>query len=628
MVRMAKKRHHLLKYGHLHLEDKKLMKSISHKTQKLSDHAESLYLKTIETLKTHKIHIIKHNEALEEENLKRCKELYFNLIEPIITPILIAKNHPFPYISHLDTHIAVLIGEQREHEEKQRYILIKLPHGIEPYRILKEEKPLTIISTLQTVLLNLDNLFPSVKILDFFVFRITRDMENSDPGKERLVAENILQNLELQLVERKFGDVVRIQTSKTSADNNFIELLKKKSGELYMNFNSSVDSIELSFLNKLYSMLRVSSLKYKIFTPSNLYFTKSIEDYSSIFDLIAAKDVMVHHPYESFVSSTLEFLKAAVNDPDVVSIKQTIYRTDSNAVLIDLLSEAASSGKHVIVVVEVHARFDENANLRWAKQLEHAGCHVIYGMQNLKVHFKAILIVRKSLGKLLRYAHVSTGNYNADTAKLYEDIGLFTFDPRITLELDELFRVICSGGYSETRDFEHILVSPFNMRKELNRKIDTAISTIKNGEKAEIYIKVNTITDEELIDKIYEAAKIGVKFYLIVRGACSLADNENIKIISIIGRFLEHSRIYSFSYGDEHECYIGSADIMYRNLNKRVEVMAPIYSNNLKERVRFLLKKMCSEESTFWYMKENKWHIKKSSYNMQDYLLSRRGLLQ
>lgn len=626
MVRIAKKQAQL---SHSK-EGNEYFAHINKRVQALYDRANTIYAKIKLLLTKEGVFLLDKRDSLNQTDLQRCEEIYDTLIEPIITPILLDKSYPFPYISHLDTHIVVTISEESADlkGKKHRYLIIKVPENISTYHILSGNGSYRCLSTTNIILFNLNKIFPILNILHVTLFRATRDMENTLNDNTYTVGQNILEHLELRLIERKRGDAIRIQIME-GAKNKIKELIKREMKiDDDMLFYSKNNIIDFGCLNKLYSTVKLPDLKHRRFTPSNLYFTKSLEGYDSIFDLIDQKDIIVQHPYDSFSSSTLQFLRASIEDKDVVAIKQTIYRTDSNAVLIDLLAEAASIGKNVLVVVEVHARFDENANLKWAKQLEHAGCHVIYGMQNLKVHCKGILVIKKNGEKLTRYAQISTGNYNADTAKVYEDIGLFTSNPDVAGELDKLFKVVSSGGYIDTPIFKHLMVSPFNMRKEFVKKINRMISIAKNGKQPVAYMKLNSLTDDEIIETIYRAAEEGVVFNIVVRGTCSMESAKNIRVVSVLGRFLEHSRVYIFDYMDNLECYIGSADLMYRNLNKRIEILAPIYESAIKNRLLSLLKKMASSDCNSWSFSGKRWHYMKGAYNIQDFLLNRRGTYQ
>ncbi|MEW6196476.1 MAG: polyphosphate kinase 1 [Bacteroidota bacterium] len=538
----------------------------------------------IPELRANKIFICNLDELNKDErdglNKYFLKEIY-----PVLTPLAFDPGRPFPYISNLSLSFAILI--KRLNGEKH-FARVKVP-GILP-RLLRIDN---IIKTRNNnghsngtikyiwigdlIKANLQVLFPGVEVVEAHRFRITRDTDLEIQEDE---ADDLLQLIEENIKQRKFGSVVRLEVDKQMPEymiETLIENLEITRDDLHI-----IDgNLGLSDIMLLYD-LPLHHLKEKPYHPiTPIVF----EEEENIFSMIKKKDILLHHPYESF-TPVVDFIKEASRDPDVLAIKQTLYRVGSNSPIVKYLIEAAERKKQVAVLVELKARFDEENNIFWARELEKAGVHVVYGLVGLKTHGKMTLIVRKELEGVKRYVHLSTGNYNTSTAKLYTDLGLFTADEDICADVSEVFNYLT--GYSEQKSFRELFVAPVNKRQKFTDLIEREIKNVRNGMKGHLIFKLNSLVDPLLIAALYEASQRGVKVDLIVRGISCLIPqvpglSENIKVISIVGRFLEHSRIYYCYNNGNEEIYLSSADIMQRNLDRRVEITFPIYDKDLKK---------------------------------------------
>ena len=429
----------------------------------------------------------------------------------------------------------------------------------------------------------LDVLFPGMRVVEAHPFRIIRD---ADIEIQELEADDLLEAMQQSIRRRKFGSVVKVaiyEDMPSHIRNLLIENLQINPADVYV----TSSNLGLARLWQLYTSIDRHDLKYPPYIAAIPRQFNNVSMASDIFDLIGQKNILLHHPYDSF-TPVVDFLNAAARDPNVLAIKQTLYRTGQNSPIVEALLEAAENGKQVAVLVELKARFDEESNIGWAQTLERAGVHVVYGLIGLKTHCKIAMVVRKEGEGIRRYLHLATGNYNAVTSKLYEDIGMFTCDETMGQDATDLYNYLT--GYSTKQDYKKLMVAPVNLREKLEELIEREIGHAKNKHKARLIFKANSLVDKKLIQQLYKASQKGVKVDLIVRGICSLIPgikdiSENIQVISVLGRYLEHSRIYYFHNNGEEEIYLGSADLMPRNLNHRVEVVFPV---ERAEHIRYL----------------------------------------
>lgn len=491
--------------------------------------------------------------------------------------------------------------------DQQLFARIKIPSNRPRWIQLEQQHGNVILLSLKDLILaKLNRFFPGVEVLSANVFRVTR---NADIERNEEEADDLLEMIEDELRERRFAKVVRLEIDKKTP-----KIVKKYLIEHLGIIKHDVFEMEgpigLADAMQLYSLKGFQHLKHEPWTPTlHPVFRHAIdEDLPSVFSVIRKGDFIVHHPYHSFETSTQRFVEEASKDPNVLAIKQTLYRTSSDSPLMHALIRAAEADKQVAILIELKARFDEERNITWAQRLEKAGVHVSYGMTGLKIHTKLTIVVREEEGGLRRYVHIGTGNYHPDTAQLYEDLGYFTCRDDIASDVSDVFNLLT--GYAPDQTFKKAFVAPKHMRSNFNKLIDAEISEAKLGNKAKIIAKMNSLEDPLIIQKLYEASAAGVKIDLIVRGVCRLIPrkkdlSENIRVHSIIGRFLEHSRCYYF-YNRGNELYfIGSADWMHRNLDARVEMLAPIEHPALKKYLNFTLNINLKDNRLRWVMKSN-----------------------
>ncbi|MHB8931550.1 MAG: polyphosphate kinase 1, partial [Melioribacteraceae bacterium] len=553
---------------------RKLEKTLQPMLKQINDYWRD---EIIPQLKENKVHIC-NLEELSNEEQEALNQYFIKEIYPVLTPLAFDPGRPFPYISNLSLSFAILV---KKPTGEKHFARVKVP-GILP-RLLRVE---TIVKSKpkngslngvykyiwigDLIKSNLHLLFPGLEVVEAYRFRITRDTDLEIQEDE---ADDLLQMIEENIKQRKFGSVVRLEVEKQMPEymiDTLIENLEITRDDLHV-----IDgNLGLSDLLLLYD-LQLPQLKDKPFHPA---VSDIFEEEENVFSLIRRKDILLSHPYDSF-SPVTEFIKQASLDPDVLAIKQTLYRVGTNSPIIKYLIEAAERKKQVAVLVELKARFDEENNIYWARELEKAGVHVVYGLLGLKTHAKMTLVVRKEVDGVKRYVHMSTGNYNTTTAKVYTDIGLFSCDEEICSDVSEIFNFLT--GYSEQNNFRKLWVAPVNKRQNFLDLIHREIKNVKEGGKGRLIFKLNSLVDPLLIAAMYEASCQGVKIDLIVRGICCLIPqtpglSDNIRVISIVGRFLEHSRIYYFYNNGAEEIYGSSADLMQRNLDRRVEITFPI----------------------------------------------------
>ncbi len=517
-------------------------------------------------------------DALTDGEQAHLGDYFTARIFPVLTPLAVDPAHPFPYISGLSLNLAVVLVNPRT--GKEHFARVKVPPLLPRFVTIESEDdsdplapPSRFVALEDLIASHLEQLFPGMQVQESFTFRVTR---NEDLEVEEDDAENLLTALERELTRRRFGPPVRLEVDQ-DMDDKVMDLLVRELGVHPGEVYRLPAPLDLRGLNIIADLDR-SELHYPPFfarTNVSLAPTESAKP-RDVFAAIRKSDVLLHHPYDSFSTSVQAFIEQAANDPHVLAIKQTLYRTSGDSPIIDALIEAAESGKQVLAVVEIKARFDEQNNISWARKLEHAGVHVVYGIVGLKTHCKLSLVVRQEAEGLRRYCHIGTGNYNPKTARLYEDLGVLTCDSAIAEDLTRLFNQL--SGLAPRAKFRTLLVAPRTVRSGLIDLIDQEIAYAEAGEPASIRIKVNSIVDEQLIDALYRASRAGVPVQVLVRGICAIRPgvpglSENLEVRSILGRFLEHSRIFAFGGGGEPVALIGSADMMHRNLDRRVETL-------------------------------------------------------
>jgi polyphosphate kinase len=558
------------------------------------------------------IHILNYFE-LNQEQRKYLQYYFEEQIFPVLTPLAVDPGHPFPYISNLSLSLAVVMKHPETGEEL--FARVKVPQvlprfiNIPPELSSEPEGQVhwTGIPLEQMIAHNLDALFPGMDIQECHTFRVTR---NADIALAEDDADDLLLAIEQELRKRRLGgSVVRVEVHITTPDH-IVAMLKD---ELDLE-DSDVYAIDgLLGLSDLFAIFSLSlpALKDPTWVPSlppRLRCLDDDEETKDFFKVIAERDLLVHHPYQSFSATVERFIHTAAHDPDVLAIKMTLYRTSADSRLLKSLMTAAEKGKQVAVLVELKARFDEQNNIIWARQLEQAGVHVVYGLVGLKTHTKIILVVRREANQIRRYVHIGTGNYNAKTSRLYTDVGLFTVRPEIGADLTDLFNYLT--GYSRQSAYRKLLVSPVNAREQFTGLIQQEMLNVQKGLTGRIVAKMNSLVDPATIAQLYAASQAGVKIDLIVRGMCCLKPgieglSENIKVVSIIGRFLEHSRIYYFFNGGNEQVLIGSADWMTRNLDRRVEAIVPVEDPDIAKDLHEILGIMLADNRQSWELQSN-----------------------
>ncbi|MCX5046137.1 RNA degradosome polyphosphate kinase [Aldersonia sp. NBC_00410] len=513
-------------------------------------------------------------EDLSPDERRGLSEYFHAQVFPVLTPLAVDPAHPFPYISGLSLNLAVTVRDSTNAGE--HFARVKVPDNVNRFvQVRRGEGPHAMSAFVpleELIAAHLEALFPGMFVVEHHAFRITR---NADFEVEEDRDEDLLQALERELARRRFGSPVRLEVADDMTEHMLDLLLR----ELDVNPADVIQVpglLDLSSLWQVYGVDR-ATLKDKPFVPATHPAFGERETPKSVFSTLREGDVLVHHPYDSFSTSVQRFIEQAAADPQVLAIKQTLYRTSGDSPIVNALIDAAEAGKQVVALVEIKARFDEQANIKWARTLEQAGVHVVYGLVGLKTHCKTCLVVRREGSTIRRYCHIGTGNYNPKTARLYEDVGLLTAAPEIGADLTDLFNSLT--GYSRKAEYRNLLVAPYGVRKGIIERVQTEIDHKRAGKDARIRLKANALVDEQVIDALYRASQAGVPVQVFVRGICALKPgvpglSENIEVRSILGRFLEHSRIFHFKSVDE--IWIGSADMMHRNLDRRVEVMVQV----------------------------------------------------
>jgi polyphosphate kinase len=536
------------------------------------------------------VHLLDYAD-LNKTQLDKVNEYFSEVVFPVLTPLALDPGHPFPHISNLSLNLAIVVKDSKGREKFAR---LKVPDTLPRLVPIKRSsgavrKDGTIphhhyfVWLEQLIMANLAGLFPGLEVVAAYPFRIIRD---ADVEIQEIEADDLLETMQQSIRKRKFGSVVQVEINDHMPDSIrdlLIDNLEVRQNDVYV----LPAPFGLSSLWQIYNQVDRHDLKFPVYHPNLPKSFMNATLAGEIFDAIRNGNILLHQPYDSF-NPVIDFLKAAARDPDVLAIKQTLYRVGQNAPVVEALLEASERGKQVAVLVELKARFDEESNIGWAKMLEQMGVHVVYGLVGLKTHCKVTMVIRKEGERIRRYLHLGTGNYNAVTSRIYEDMGIFTCDDVIGADITDLFNYLT--GYSTKQHFQKLLVAPINLRSGLEKLIRREIEHAKAGRQAHLIFKSNAIVDPKFIQLLYEASQAGVKVDLLVRGMCCLRPglkgvSENIRVISIVGRYLEHSRIYYFQNDGVEEIYMGSADLMTRSYEHRVEVVFPLEN---KEHIHYL----------------------------------------
>jgi polyphosphate kinase len=555
----------------------------------------AIYLELRKSLAAADIELVKYSAIPEHHETLRRR--FLDEIFPVLTPLAVDPGHPFPYISTLSLSIAVGLRDPETGEH--RFARVKVPPVLNR---LMEVEPHRFVLIDQVIEANLDLLFSGMEILDHHLFRVTR---NADIAIEEDEADDLLLAIEEELRRRRFGEAVRLEVER-SMPAGTRQILLRGIGLGEEDYYEVRGMLDLTGLHGIADLERpdLKSPPWTPVTPARLVPPEDDEP-ADVFAAIRSGDILVHHPYESFSASTERFIGQAVDDPEVLTIKMTLYRTSGDSPIVRALIRAAERGKQVVVLVEIKARFDEEANIVWARRLEQAGAHVVYGLVGLKTHSKVALVVRREGSGLRRYVHIGTGNYNQKTARLYTDLGLLSSRPELGADVTELFNVLT--GLSRQETFRRLLVAPHSLRSRFLELVEREVAHAKAGREARIVIKLNALVDQESIGALYRASQAGVRIDAIVRAACSLQPgvkglSETITVRSIVGEFLEHSRIWGFANGGSADWYIGSADLMDRNLDRRVEAMVPVEDSDARARIAEIIDVMLEDDRRSWQL--------------------------
>jgi polyphosphate kinase len=547
-------------------------------------------------LEEHGIKLVSLENATPEER-RDVDARFHEQVFPALTPLVIGLGRPFPYISNLSLSLGVLL---RDPESGTEIIArVKVPKELLGRFLPVGDEGKAFVPLEEVIAANLDALFPGTDVVDHGYFRVTRDADFTVSDE----ADDLLQAVQDEIRRRRFGEVVRLEIGSgmnPKLREQLIGALRLEDREVY-----DVDGlIDMGDLGRIADVPGHAELRYPPWSPvTQPRLQGEDEEPVDIFAAIRRGDVLVHHPYDSFATSVERFVEQAVADPDVLAIKQTVYRTSDDSPLVPSLIRASERGKQAVCMVELKARFDEEANIHWAKSLEEAGVHVVYGIPGLKTHVKAIVVARREGDRVREYVHIGTGNYHPKTARLYTDFGLFTADPDIGADVAEMFNFLT--GYGRPAVYRKVLVSPTTMRDRMIEEIERTVAAHEAGEEARIAMKMNSLVDAGCIRALYEASTAGVRVDLNVRGICCLRPgvpgvSENIRVVSIVGRFLEHSRVYTFQRGEETMVMMGSADLMPRNLDSRVELVAPVEDPELKAEMLDVLERCFADNANAW----------------------------
>ncbi len=580
------------------LQPREVLEQIWTRSRELMERHARCYQQDIApALAEEELHLIRWGELTEKEQA-RLFTLFRQQIYPVLTPLAVDPAHPFPYISGLSLNLAVVV--RNPVTQHQHFARVKVPPLLSRFL---EASPHRWVPLEDVIAAHLEELFPGMEVLAHHMFRVTR---NEDLEVEEDDVENLLQALEKELLRRRFGPPVRLEVEE-SIDAYVLELLVRELNVSDAEVYPLPGPLDLTGLSGIVSAMDRPDLKYPKFVARTQRDLAQVESAQppDVFAALRERDVLLHHPYDSFSTSVQAFLEQAAGDPDVLAIKQTLYRTSGDSPIVDALIDAAESGKQVLVLVEIKARFDEQANIKWARKLEESGCHVVHGLVGLKTHGKFSLVVRQEGETLRRYAHVGTGNYHPKTARLYEDLGLLTADQQVGADLSDLFNRL--SGYSRRETYRRLLVAPTSLRDGLVSRIQREIAHHRAGRPAFVRFKLNSIVDETVVDALYRASQAGVPVDLWVRGICALRPgvpglSENVRVRSVLGRFLEHSRIFAFGNGDEPEVWLGSGDMMHRNLDRRIEALVRVPDPGHRTSLIKLLETGMGDATASWHL--------------------------
>ena len=596
-----------------------VLEQIWAKARELSErHARYFRDAVVPALVSEGIELVRWDD-LDREEQKQAKRFFRDRVFPVLTPLAVDPAHPFPYISGLSLNLAVLIRNPKS--GKEHFARVKVPPIFDRFVALGNARFVPLEDVIGA---HLKRLFPGMEVLEAHTFRVTR---NEDVEVEEDDAENLLAALEKELLRRRFGPPVRLEVEE-SMPQTVLDLLVSELDVRAEEVFRLPGPLDLRGLHGIADLSR-DDLKYRAFVPTTHPLLAEVESAApvDVFKATRRRDVLLHHPYDSFATSVQRFIEQAAADPHVLAIKQTLYRTSGDSPIIDALVDAAEAGKQVLVIVEIKARFDEQANIRWARKLEQAGCHVVYGLVGLKTHCKLAMVVRDEPDGIRRYTHIGTGNYNSKTARLYEDLGLLTTDETIGEDVAHLFNNL--SGWSRNASYSQLLVAPDSVRTGLVERIYREIGHHRDGHTARIRLKANSVVDEAVIDALYAASQAGVPVELLVRGICALRPgvpglSENITVRSVLGRFLEHSRIFWFANAGEPEAWIGSADMMHRNLDRRVEVLVHLPAGPTTETVHELLELAFEADTDAWQLgPDGDWTRNGGAVHLQETLIER-----
>ena len=584
-------------------------------------HAEQFTRVLCPELAGHGVRVVSYDELTAEE--REAADRHFReQIFPALTPLAVGPGRPFPYISNLSLSLAVIVRDPVAHAET--FARVKVPREVLPRFV--EIHGETFVPLESVIARHLGQLFPGMEIVHHSAFRVTRDADFTVSDE----ADDLLRAIENELRRRRFGEVVRLEVSSDMEPDlrgRLVEWLKVEERQVY-----DVEGIlDLGDLTQVYDAAGHPELRDPPWTPvTPAPFRGDEGEKVDVFAAMRSEDLLVHLPYDSFATSVERFVEQAVEDPDVLAIKMTVYRTSDDSALVPQLIEAAERGKQAVCMVELKARFDERRNIEWARLLEEAGAHVVHGLPGLKTHAKAVLVVRREGAGVRHYVHLGTGNYNAKTARLYEDLGLFTTDPEITADVADLFNALT--GFARPTSFRRVLVSPAHTRDGIIAEIERTIEAKESGAHARIAMKLNSLVDRRCIEALYRASQAGVPVDLNVRGISCLRPgvegvSENVRVVSVVGRFLEHSRIYAFERGQEASYWIGSADLMPRNLDQRVELLVPVDDPDLRAELEDTLERSLADDTFAWELEaDGSWTRREGGERrLQEELMERAG---
>ena len=580
------------------LSPQEVLQQIADRTRELqSRHAELFATKVSKELAERDIQVV-HWSTLTEEEKQELHSYFSSQVFPVLTPLAVDPAHPFPYISGLSLNLAVVLRNPKTQAE--HFARVKVPPLLPRFVIVPGSTSRYV--PLEDVMGEFTGeLFPGMEVLKHHTFRVTR---NEDLEVDEDEGENLLVQLEKELLRRRFGPPVRLEVAE-DIDPQVLSLLQR---ELDMNEQDVFplpEPLDLTSLSA-FAFLPIPELHFeKHQITTNRYLEADEDEAADIFASLREREVLVHHPYESFATSVQAFLEQAADDPQVLAIKQTLYRTSGDSPIVDALIDAAAAGKQVLALVEIKARFDEQNNIGWARKLESAGVHVVYGLVGLKTHCKLSLVIRQEGDQLRRYCHVGTGNYNPKTARYYEDLGLLTARPQVGEDLSQLFNLL--SGYASEPTYKSLLTSPVGVREGLTMRIRREAQLFSEGKLARIALKLNSLVDEQIIDELYLAAKSGVPIDILVRGMCALKPgvpglSESIRVHSVLGRYLEHSRIFYFENDGDPDVFIGSADMMHRNLDRRVETLVKLVQTDQIQDLRAIMDLGMSGNVATWVL--------------------------